>query len=597
MTRLTLAVTAIVALASPANADSLIIDPGIGTQVPKQGINTHVQSIGYSHPEPPPAAEMALLGGLPPLLASRVTVSGVAWSGYPLVYRDATGAVRIPTALDDTLQVPFTYTVDGTLIWPADDPEAGRCLVINAHGGPTAMRTAALNEKPRPGTNPPQPTSTVSRDAGMLRNGEAAVAARAALLNGCAFFTANRFLRRDGSPIGRFVDKNGKTLVAIDEGMLAAVIASVGYAPWGLAVGDPVPLSLDMRAPVWRDIARSAKLLHATIFGPTLRATIGYGHSAGGWLWTRMISGLDESLALPTGGNHTIAYHPATGLIIDYLITRGVTDFIGRVHPDPRFAFAVRGLTLDYGTADAEDHPSTRVRYGEHWPYLAELAASGVDIADVCRVYEHRGLAHSWGSDERFAAPTLSQAGPYAPFLTAWIGNAKRRLLEGVPEPESRFGGFLDAEGRLRFVQEGGTTNVIGFLDDPSLDTRGTFSLAPFGFGVTSDLVESRRGGALAEAWPTVDALMPHGPPLRPPVLQHRLGGYHVKSFFATLVPFPVAERAARWPTFAQWSAAVSASIAELEAGGYYDTRAESAAQTAARFKALFSYDPAAAAP
>jgi hypothetical protein len=582
---------------APARADSVIFDPGIGTRIPEQGIDSHVRTITYSQPGPPDASEMALLGGLPPLLSSRVTISGIAWSGYPLVYRDATGAVQIPTLLDQTLQLPYSYTIDGTLLWPAGDSEAGRCLVIAAHGGGTAMRTAALNEKRRPGTSPPQPTSTVSRDAGTLNNGETSVVARAALLNGCAFFTAGRFLRRDGSPIGRFVDKNGKTLVAVDEGMLQAVIASVGYAPWGLALGDPVPLSLDMRAPVWRDVARSAKLLHATLFGPTLRVTIGYGHSAGGWLWTRMISGVDESLGIPTGGNHTIAYHPKSGLIIDYLIARGVTDFMGRVHPDPRFAFAVRGLTLDYGTADAEDHPSTRVRYGQHWPYLADLAAAGVDIASVCRVYEHRGVAHSWGSDERFAAPTISQAGPYAPFLTAWIRNAKRRLLDGVPEPESRFAGFLDAEQRLRFVQEGGTTDVIGFLDDATVDTRGTFVLAPFGFGVTSAKADSLFGGALVDAWPTVDALLPHGPPLRPPILAHRLGGYHVKSFFLTLVPFAVADRAARWPTFAEWRAAVSASVAELEAGGYYDTRAESADTTAARMRSLFSYDPDAAGP
>jgi hypothetical protein len=169
----------------------------------------------------------------------------------------------------------------------------------------------------------------------------------------------------------------------------------------------------------------------------------------------------------------------------------------------------VEGLTLEVSTADGEPLPSTRIRYGAQWPYLRTLAARGIPVAERCRLYEIRGTGHSWGSDER----RDSGAGPAGPFVGAWIRNAKERLFEGRPEPLSPYGGFLDAQGRLRFEHAGGaSTNVIGFLDDPALDSYAVAS-AP----VTPEL---------EQAWKEFAPIMPRGGlPLRPPVLENRLGG------------------------------------------------------------------------
>jgi hypothetical protein len=497
----------------------------------------------------------------------RGTISGVGQGGV-------TFALNASKQLVDRnvgLEKKYKYTVKYEYLMPKVGVRAGRMLVVN-FPGPRGL-VAGLNRAAFGVT---------------YRNGQRFLA-RPALLDHGGYFVANHLVRVPdpedpelndtvNDAVCHYLDGQGPVYDSDD------LVNAVKHAyPWlpEVGVGKPLPCTTANDAATVRDVTRAGKYIHELLMGAPPRYTIGWGISASALPLVQIISGrsADETSSEPplkggrrSGGNYLVPYDPTSGVILDYAITRGLPFDPGSYwNVDPEFPVSAPTVML-IGNADP--------RVTHVWRYLADVAdaPAGVTLNDWFRYYEWRETPHRWGTDESTTVCGVSDSdlGPMGPWVSALYENARTRLDKGQPEPQSRFAGHLDGAGQLVFERTASDSHDVPFVDDPPGDKLLFVTPQP----PSSDQVAD---------WKRIDALLPHGTAITPPLLACRLGHYTITEGGGPGVTLPklAPDLLGSW-TFDSFLDCLDDAIQALHAEGFYDPRVESAPTTAARFRPLF---------
>jgi hypothetical protein len=164
--------------------------------------------------------------------------------------------------------------------------------------------------------------------------------------------------------------------------------------------------------------------------------------------------------------------------------------------------------------------------------------------------------------------------------VSAAIYNMQEWLLDDREPPVSRIAGRIEA-GQLVIDQAGGTTTrVAPILEDPAIDV-----LRP-----GEPMIVPRTIGAPETArWIAVtDALAHENDAINAPAIACRVGGYRIKFFGVEVLPFAPATLDEIYGSFKEYRKCVREAVADLEAEGLYDSRVESAKETAERSGHLF---------
>lgn len=553
-------------------ASRLVVDnPGIGTTYADADVSLHTQvtRVTMEEPDGPPAGDPANTDPRRACLDAddvrriRGTITGVGQGGYTFGLNPAGMLVSVPGGLDQE----YDYTVDYQLLYPRRATTAARATqVVYFHVGGGNLLLALDSEFPAPDrvANPQNVLRAVeqSQDRSI---GKAALRAHA------SYFAANRWLRGDGTTVCRYRNLTYTAAIA------AAVHARYPNLP-DVAEGAPMPCEITADAATSRDLIAAGKLVHQRVLGQAPRRAIAVGLSGGARLALQLNSGLDGG-GRRSGGLFARPYDAASGLILDYLIVRGIPDAPGiQWRVDPQRPFTVP-TAIVMGNADALMPNS--------WAYLAEIAGgrglpadapSPVDLAASFRLYEIRDATHLWAWDEGIcASPYASDLGPTGPLYGALIRNARARLEEGRVEPQSRYAGHLDDDGRLLFERSSGdSVATLPFADDAGDTLARAMPASP--------------SAAQLLDWKRVDALLAHGQALAVPLLSCRLGSYTltVGSGPTTPAPLLAPTLVGSWAGFDAFVACVKTAADALEAQGLYDSGVETPAVTASAFRSLF---------
>jgi hypothetical protein len=552
------ALAALPALAAAAHATPVeITNPPISTDYsdPQISLHTHVTKIIMGDPVDDPCLDATRVQG---------TIEGVGQGGSTIGL-DAQGKLIEVTA---DLEKTYDYKIEYEYVFP-NGGGGGRSLLVSFHGGPGTL-FAALNV-------PAAASGGVQRVAVAL--------GRAALRDHDSYFSANRWMRANHQVIATYRKVENPDMVYSPD--LAALV-NHDY-PWlgPVAAGDPLPASVGNDAATMRDVTRAGQYIHELLMGAPPQHTIGMGISGGARMITHIAAGRGPgepsfSSGRRSGGNYVVPYDPSSGVILEYVMTRGLPDPPGPFwNIDPEYPITAPTVLL-MGNADP--------RQSNAWAYLSALAGlleSAESLDDWARFYQWRGTTHRWGSDEgACGAAPHSDLGPFGPYVGALLANARARIEEGRPEPDSRFAGHLDGNGTLVFEQTGGgTVNYVPFTDDPGDTLNNVFPWPKWPPDPPSqDLVAS---------WKLIDALLPHGLAITPPPLSCRLGLYTVTEGGGAAVPLPkitqvYPDLAVRWPTFGSFKDCYAQAVEALEAEGLYDPHVENVATSAETFRYIF---------
>jgi hypothetical protein len=156
----------------------------------------------------------------------------------------------------------------------------------------------------------------------------------------------------------------------------------------------------------------------------------------------------------------------------------------------------------------------------------------------------------------------------------------RESLLDGREPPVSRIAGRIE-DGLLVMDQAGGTTTKVApILEDPAIDI-----LVP-----SEPMIVPRTIGPTETArWLAVTEFLAHeNDAIIAPAIACRVGGYRIKFFGAELLPFAPATLDAIYGGYEGYLECVDDAVADLEEERLYDSRVESAKETAERSETLF---------
>jgi hypothetical protein len=164
-------------------------------------------------------------------------------------------------------------------------------------------------------------------------------------------------------------------------------------------------------------------------------------------------------------------------------------------------------------------------------------------------------------------------------FVSAAIDNLRAYLEQGRMPPLSRMAGRI-VGGALQFDQAGGgRTAIVPVANNPALDR---IIVAP-------NLQLRTIGSAETTRWLAVKAALPHvSDAITPPTVACRLGGYQLTFFGSQRVPRSPLELRQLYGSFAYYYHCLWRAVACLEAQRLYDSRVESAVETAEPARSLF---------
>jgi hypothetical protein len=526
-----------------AQADTTVTVTGIGTSVTGAfAIKTQADSVTYSGP-----VDITVRGM--PAVEIRGTVSGVGWGGAGIVTRAA--------------NAHYHYDIPFVARWRKQSP--GNRLVFYNHGGGPTLIAAVKRDKLSGAANP-------NRFAEL--NGDLLIGVPA-LLDGATYVSINRRgLRGDGTFSATYLAPMAPLTAAevtAIEADLASAPGNPGFVQPGITVGAPVPALPTNDAPTCRDVARALEQVIAGIQGVQFRTRIATGTSSGARLLAAMNFGRSVigTQSVRTGGNHVVPYDPGSPRIFDGFILNGFPYIPGVEHADTEFPLSAPVMFIQ-GQGDE--------RYQQHVTMADELRKKGVALNGRVWLYEIKNLTHVT-RDVINEITTGTDGDRLGCFISRAIHNLRASLEEGTAPPISRMAGRI-IDGMLQFDQACGTmSNVTPISNDPARDT------AVFDVNLTPRPI----GSDETARWQAVTAALPHvGDAITPPTVACRLGGYKLMFFGSQLVPCSPAQLTATYGSFEWYRDCVCRTVACLEAQGLYDSRVESACETAERARTLF---------
>ena len=209
----------------------------------------------------------------------------------------------------------------------------------------------------------------------------------------------------------------------------------------------------------------------------------------------------------------------------------------------------------------------------------SELLSNGVPLDSWIRIYEVKGLTHVT-RDLVYQTLQPSDGDALGCFVSAAIHNMREMLRDGQEPPISRIAGRI-LDGNLVIDLAGGITSVMQpIAEDPMIDI------------VNSEpgLIRRPIGPAETERWLAVTASLAHeSDAIIPPTIACRVGGYRLRRLAAQLSPFPSEQLSALYENFEGYSKRVKKAVAALERARLYDSRVESAKETAERSRPFFA--------
>jgi hypothetical protein len=526
-------------------ADTVVPISGIGTHLNAPFvINTRVDAVTYSGPE------TVELEGFGEAFEMRGTVSGIGWGGVAAVARAS--------------NAHYAYDIPFVARWRKDG--TSKDLVMHFHGGNQPVTAVVLGEK----LLGPENTHRFAELGSDFSHG------LPALLNHCAYVSTNRRgLRGDGTFSATYLPSEIAPLTATEAAALNAAIAAgpgnPGFVQPGIIAGAPVPLTPTTDAPTFRDISRALQEVVGAAMQTRFRTRICTGHSSGTRLSAAFNFGrstLSATLSARTGGNYIVPYQPASGRIFDAFILYGLpaepSERVDATLPISAPTFCIIGRGDE--------------RYQQPIHLANELLAKGVSLNDWLRIYEVKGLTHLTRDLVGTVQPSNGDA--LGCFVSAAIRNIREWMRDGIEPPLSRIAGRIQ-NGTLVFDVDGGaTTNMQPILENPAIDS----------LQIDAMLTPRLIGPAETARWQAVTAVLAHeADSIIPPAIACRLGGYRIRFFGATLLPFAPETLEAMYGSFEGYKDCVEDVVAELEAARLYDPRVESAKETAELSRPLFA--------
>lgn len=540
MCRLPLAALLSLLSISVAQADTTIPITGIGTNVSAPVIiKTHVDSVTYSEPAD------VVINGLA-AVEIRGTVSGVGWGGTGIVDRAA--------------NEHYQYSIPFVARWR----KHGHCprLVFYNHGGGRCLMDAVRREKAAGAANE-------NRFAEL--NGDS-LAGMPALIDQAAYISINRRgLQRDGTFSATYLSSvaplTGSEIDCIQGELTPPGTASFQHP--GLVPGAPVPVLPTNDAATCRDIARALEQIVANILGRPFRTRIAVGTSSGARLCAALNFGRSVigNQSVRTGGNQIIPYDKGSPRIFDAYLLMGFPYTPGVEHADMEIPLSAPTIFLQ-GQGDE--------RYQQHVTMVYELLQKGVMLNGSVWLYEVKNLTHI-PRDILMGPP--SNGDRLGCFTSAGIRNLRELIDHGRAPPRSRMAGRI-IEHELRFDQvDGSVTNVTPMPNDPRIDSVVT---AP-------DLILRTLGSDETYRWRAVTAVLPRvSDAITPPTVACRTGGYELMFSGSRLVPFSPEVLAEKYGCFECYRCRIAQTVCCLEKERLYDSRVESAFETAELARTLF---------
>lgn len=519
------------------HADTTVPITGIGTELAGGlSIKTHVDQVTYSGP-----TEIDFHGI--PAMEIRGTVSGTGWGGTGL----------IPRASNEHYQ----YNIPFVARWRKQG--AMPRMVFFNHGGGVTLMVAVRGEAAQ-GKDNTHRTAELSGDL---------LAGVPVLLDRATYISINRRgLRNDGTFCATY-----STVVSP---LTAAEVSNIqsqlgGYVQPGVAAGEPVPALPTNDAPTCRDIARALEQVIAGLQGISFRTRIGIETSSGSRLFAALDCGRSVTgpmVSLRTGGNNVVPYDNSSPRIFDGFILCGFTYIPNTEHVDDDYPLSAPMMFFQ-GQADE--------RYQQPVTLANELLEKGVNLRNHVWIYEIKNLPHVTSDivTETAGGPDSDMLGC---FLSAGIRNLRMYLECRTPPPASRMAGRI-IDGQLQFDQVGGVTSFVTPIpNDPARDV------------ITGPMIVPQTlGAADTERWRKVTSTLPHvRDAIVPPTVACRVGGYELMFFGAKLVPSSPAELIAKYGSFECYRRCIHRTVCSLQSQRLYDTRVESAAETAERARSLF---------
>jgi len=537
-----------IAWSAEARAQTTVPITGIGTYIagPPFTIDTHVESVTFWGPV------NVQLEGVGEVFEIRGFVSGVGWGGGPTVVARATNA-------------HYDYEIPFVARWRARGQNKN--LVVFHHGGGPALINPVLRDEALLGEANEHRFAELAGDFAF---------GIPALLNHCVYYSTNRRgLRGDGTFSATYLTDEVPPLT---EAEVAAIYAQLppGFVHPGIVPGAPVPVLVTTDAPTFRDIARALEEVLANGIGTRFHTHICSGNSSGARLGAFLNFGRSVigAQSVRTGGNHVDPYNPDSPRIFDGFILNGYPYAVGADNADSEQPISAPVFFLQ-GRADE--------RYQQTIQMAQELLSKGVPLDSAIRIYEVKGLNHVprdlfYGSNQP-AQPTDGDT--LGCFVSAAVQNMRASLLDGREPPVSRFAGRIEG-GLLVIDQAGGTTTKVApILEDPTIDV-----LAP---GEPMIVPRTIDAAATARWLAVTEFLARENDAITPPAIACRVGGYRIKFFGVKLLPFAPATLDAIYGGYEGYLECVQNVVADLEEEGLYDSRVESAKETAKRSQGLFN--------
>ena len=493
------------------------------------------------------APSVVQIEGVGEVFEIRGFVSGVGWGGGP-------------TLVARGINAHYDYQIPFVARWRARGQSKN--LVVFQHGGGPSLINPVLRDEALRGE------ANEHRFAEL--NGDFAFGIPA-LLNHCVYYSTNRRgLRGDGTFSATYLTDEVPPLTAEE---VAAIYAQLppGFVHPGIFPGAPVPVNVSTDAPTFRDIARALEEVLASGIGTRFHTRICSGTSSGARLGAFLNFGRSVigTQSVRTGGNHVDPYNPDSPRIFDGFILNGYPYAVGADNADSEQPISAPVFFLQ-GRADE--------RYQQTIQMAHELLLKGVPLDDALRIYEVKGLNHV--PRGLFQPVQPSDGDTLGCFVSAAIHNMREWLLDGREPPVSRIAGRIEG-GLLVIDQAGGTTTKVApILEDPAIDflVPGEPMIVPRTIGPT----ETAR-------WLAVTEFLAHeNDAINAPAIACRVGGYKIKFFGVELFPFAPATLDAMYGGYEGYLECVEDVVADLEAEGLYDSRVESAKETAQRSEELF---------
>jgi len=533
-----MAFIALLAILWPAEvrAQTTVPITGIGTHV--GAIDTHVDSVTYTGPD------VVQIEGVGDVFEIRGFISGVGWGGFPGI---------VPRGIS----AHYDYQISFVARWRARGQSKN--LVVFQHGGGPSLIPILAAEALSGEEN----EHRFAEHAGDVAYGIPA------LLNHCVYYSTNRRgLRGDGTFSATYKTSEVAPLTAQEVTAIYAQLPS-GFVHSGIFAGAPVPANISTDAPTFRDIAQALEKILAKGIGTRFQTRIFSGTSTGARLGAFLNFGRSVigTQSVRTGGNHATPYDIDSPRLFDGFILNGYPYSLGADNADSELPISAPVFFIQ-GRADE--------RYQQPIQMAYELLSKGVPLDSAIRIYEVKGLNHV----PRNLFLT-SDGDALGCFMSAAIHNLREWLLDGREPPVSRIAGRIE-DGLLVIDQAGGTTTrVAPILEDQTID-----------FLVPGEpmIVPRTIGPAETARWLAVTEFLPHeSDAINAPAIACRVGGYRIKFFGVDLLPFDPATLDAMYGGYDGYLECVEDVVADLELERLYDSRFESAKETAERSRDLFS--------